>query len=251
MTVTLTAPTSAQGDAANIDCGEGLSLVIDNTGTATSTNEGSNVLANNSDDATITVLCSALLIDKSFTGNTAGTDPDLGVPAANIGDTLHYTLDYAGAGPLTNAVITDVLPQGLAYVAGSAEGDANFTFVSYDEGTRTLTWIAATLPDRTSGAVTYDVTVLATAPDFAQPLVNVATIDSDQTPPDSDTQPVAVLAPPLELTPPPTSTLTPQSGTSNPGFALMLILLGVAGLTLGIGFITPAPARVRRRDRRG
>ena len=87
--------------------------------------------------------------------------------------------------------------------------------------------------------------------DFAQPLVNVATIDSDQTPPDSDTQPVAVLAPPLELTPPPTSTLTPQSGTSNPGFALMLILLGVAGLALGIGFITPVPARVRRRERLG
>jgi hypothetical protein len=31
----------------------------------------------------------------------------------------------------------------------------------------------------------------------------------------------------------------------------MLILLGVAGLALGIGFVTPAPERVRRRNRLG
>jgi len=31
----------------------------------------------------------------------------------------------------------------------------------------------------------------------------------------------------------------------------MLVLLAIAGLTLGIGFITPAPERVRRRDRLG
>jgi hypothetical protein len=153
-------------------------------------------------------------------------------------------------------VITDVLPQGLAYVTGSAAGDANFTFDSYNPATRTLKWVAAEgLPNPADGTVTYDVKVLATAPDFPQPLVNTATIvghtptGSELT--DSDTAAVAVLAPPEELTPPPTSTLTPQTGTGNPGFALMLILLGVAGLALAIGFITPAPARVRRRDRLG
>ena len=205
-----------------------------------------------------TVTTSALTITKGFTGNTAGTDPDLGVPAAKIGDTLHYTLTYHGEGPLTNAVITDVLPQGLAYVVGSAAGDAHFTFISYTAATRTLRWESASLLDpqkdetnTVDGAVTYDVKVLSSAPGFAQPLTNVATIDSDQTAPDSDTADVAVLAPPLDLTPPPTSTLTPQTATGNPGFALMLILLGVAGLALGIGFITPVPARVRRRDRLG
>jgi hypothetical protein len=80
--------------------------------------------------------------------------------------------------------------------------------------------------------------------------VNVATIDSDETEPDSDTASVAVLAPPLELTPPPTNILVPETGTSNPGFALMLVLLGVAGLALGIGFITPVPESVRRKERR-
>jgi uncharacterized repeat protein (TIGR01451 family) len=218
------------------------------------TGPGSNCLAESGDadcDTDTTVATSVLSIDKSFTGNTNGTDPDLGVPSAKIGDTLHYTLTYTGAGPITNAVITDVLPVGIEYVAGSAAGDANFTFDSYNAGTRTLKWVAATLPDPATGSVTYNAKVLAIAPEQPQPLVNTASIVSDQTPLDSDTASVAVLAPPEELTPPPTDTFTPQTATSNPGYSLMLILLGVAGLTLGIGFITPAPARVRRRDRRG
>ena len=225
------------------------------------TGPGSNCAAESQDpdcDTDTTVATAVLTIDKSVAGNTGGTDPDLNVPAANIGDTLTYTLHYAGAGALTGAVITDVLPDGLAYIAGSAEaGDdaSDFTFVGYDETTRTLTWRGNgtdnAIPDPADGTVTYQVTVLDTAPEFAQPLTNVATIDSLQTEAVSDTASVAVLAPPQELTPPPTSTITPQTGTGNPGFALMLILLGVAGLTLGIGFITPVPARVRRRDRLG
>ena len=203
------------------------------------------------------VATSSLTIDKSFTGNSAGTDPILNVPAAKVGDTLHYTLSYHGEGELTGAVITDVLPQGLQYVTGSAHGDSHFTFVSYTAATRTLTWTSAVLLDpetdetnEVDGAVTYDVKVLSSAPALPQPLTNVATIDSDQTGPDSDTASVAVLAPPLELTPPPTSTLSPETAPSNPGYALMLILLGVAGLALGIGFVTPVPERVRRRDPR-
>jgi uncharacterized repeat protein (TIGR01451 family) len=256
ITVTLTAPTSADPETGNIDCSDGLVHTIPNVASASADNEGKDVLANNGDDATITVLCSALTIDKSVTGNSNGTDPDLNVPSAHIGDTLHYTLHYTGSGPIADAVITDVLPQGLEYVAGTAAGDTSFTFDSYDPATRTLRWVAADgLPDPADGTVTYDVKVLSSAPGFAQPLVNHAAIvghtptGSELT--DSDTAAVAVLAPPLDLTPPPTSTITPQSGTSNPGFALMLILLAVAGLTLGIGFITPAPARAHRRDRRG
>lgn len=209
-----------------------------------------------SDDASASteVVCpvpSSLTIDKSVTGNTGGTDPILDVPLAKIGDTLTYTLEYTGAGPLTNAVITDVLPIGLDYVEGSATGDANFTFVNFVEATRTLTWTAATLPDPASGSVTYKVVVLEAAAEEVQPLVNTAAIDSDQTERDNDTASVAVLPPVLALTPPPTSTLTPETGTSNPGFALMLVLLGIAGLALGVGFVTPVPAQVRRRDRLG
>ena len=31
----------------------------------------------------------------------------------------------------------------------------------------------------------------------------------------------------------------------------MLVLLAIAGLALGVGFVTPVPERVRRRDRLG
>jgi hypothetical protein len=44
---------------------------------------------------------------------------------------------------------------------------------------------------------------------------------------------------------------TPEMTPSNPGFTLMLVLLGLAGLVLSIGFVTPTPERVRRRDRQG
>ena len=179
------------------------------------------------------------------------------MPLAKIGDTLHYTLTYTGGGPLTKAVITDVLPVGLAYVDGTAAGDASFSFIGYDIGTRTLTWKAPTLPDPASGTVTYDVTVLDAAAEQPQPLTNTATIDSNETEPDTDTAQVAVLPPPLaatgtpRITLPPTDTFTPETGTSNTGFSLMLILLGLAGFAVTIGFITPVPQRVRRRDRQG
>jgi uncharacterized repeat protein (TIGR01451 family) len=246
-TVTVSANTDTEASESE-DCG-----LLDNTASAVASNEGQDVLGNNQDSASIVVTCtSALIIEKSFTGNSGGTDPILHVPAAKIGDTLHYTLEYTGAGPLTNAVITDVIPAGLEYVAGTALGNADFNDGTYDAATRTLTWTAkGVLPDPAHGTVTYDVKVTAAAPALAQPLVNVATIDSDETEPDSDTASVAVLAPPLELTPPPTNTILPETGTSNPGFALMLVLLGIAGLAIGVGFITPAPQQVRRRDRRG
>jgi uncharacterized repeat protein (TIGR01451 family) len=62
-----------------------------------------------------------LTIDKSFTGNTKGTDAVLGLPAAAEGDVLTYTLAYdLTDGPVTDGVITDVLPEGLEYVIDSA-----------------------------------------------------------------------------------------------------------------------------------
>jgi uncharacterized repeat protein (TIGR01451 family) len=227
-------------DTTDDSCG-----TYENTASATAANDGSD-----SATASVIVACPgvpSLGIFKSVDGATGGTDPILGVPLAKVGDTLTYTLTYAGVEELTNAVITDVLPVGLQYVDGSAAGDANFDFVSYDDATRTLTWTAATLADGANGSVTYDVKVLASAPDEPQPLINVATIDSDETEPDDDTQSVAVLAPPLGLTPPPTSTIDAPSGSSNPGFALMLVLLGIAGFAVVVGFVTPVPDRVRRR----
>jgi uncharacterized repeat protein (TIGR01451 family) len=176
-----------------------------------------------------------------------GTTVDL--PTAEEGDTVTYTLAYTVLGTVHNAIITDVLPEGVTYVDGTASNDAQFTFVEYDDATRTLTWTAPLVDE--NGSLTYDATIDVGASELAQPLVNVATIDSDETPPDDDDSPVFVPPVPLELTPPPTDTLAPSATPSNPGFALMLILLAIAGFALAIGFITPVPEHVRRRDRLG
>jgi len=107
----------------------------------------------------------------------------------------------------------------------------------------------------TSGSVTYKVLVLAGAAELPQPLRNVATIKSDQTPLDDDDAKVAVAPPPLaatatpRITLPPTSTIDGQ-GPSSPGFSLLLVLLGLAGFALVIGVVTPMPARGRRREGR-
>ena len=178
------------------------------------------------------------------------TEGPVDLPTANEGDTVTYTLTYNTNGiPQTNGVVTDVLPEGVTYVDGTASSNDEFTFVSYDDATRTLRWEA---PDVTEGGtLTYDVTIDEGAAELDQPLINVATIVTDQQPPDDDDSPVFVPPVPLELTPPPTDTLAPSATSSNPGFALMLILLAVAGLALTIGFITPVPESVRRRDRLG
>ncbi|HEX6129232.1 MAG TPA: hypothetical protein VF071_09450, partial [Candidatus Limnocylindria bacterium] len=82
-----------------------------------------------------------------------------------------YTLTN---GPVTNAVISDPLPDFLTFVSASDGG-------VYDDATRTITWEFPVLT--ASGSVTFVTTVDADAPE-TEPIVNVATIASDQTPED-------------------------------------------------------------------
>ena len=208
------------------------------------------------DDSTVTVRTPTLTISKAVTGNTDGVqdvplipDDDGGpAPRAKIGDTLTFTLTYTLAnGPVTNAVITDVLPQG--YGAPTAISDGG----TYAAATRTITWSWASLA--ASGSVTYKVVVLAGADELAQPLVNLATIDSDDTPADDDIQPVVVAGPVQEATATPRVTPPPTDAQSNPaGDAsgnVLLVLLAIVGLVAVLGVLSPAPARARRRSRRG
>ena len=203
------------------------------------------------DDAVVRV--PQLTIEKSFTGNTKGTDAVLGIPAAAEGDVLTYTLAYdLTDGPVTDGVITDVLPEGLEYLFDSAQGNDEFAFTDYDPNTRTLRWDAETVSK--DGTVTYQVTVQRDANELPQPLRNVATIDSDQTAPDDDDANVTVpgevlhVTPTPRITPPPTD-VAPAT-PSNPGFNLVLVVLALGGLTLAVGLIAPAPAPARRRTRR-
>ena len=209
------------------------------------------------DDAEVVILEHGLVIDKSNDAPLEtlelpdGSTADL--PTADEGSTVTYTLDYTFSGdPVDHGVITDVLPVGVTYVDGSATNDAQFTFQGYDEATRTLTWTALTVS--ANGSVSYQATVDEGASELVQPLVNIATIDSDQTEPDDDQSDVFVPTIPLELTSPPTlpptDALPAQPTQSNPGFTMMLVLLALAGIALAIGFVTPVPASVREERKR-
>ncbi|HEX5148640.1 MAG TPA: hypothetical protein VFW02_06125, partial [Candidatus Limnocylindrales bacterium] len=193
-----------------------------------------------------------LTILKDVSGNTGGTAAN-GLPIAKVGDTLTFTLTYdITRPPATHGVIADPIPAGLEYVSGSATTNLEFDVVSYNAATRTLTWLADVVT--VDGSVSFRVTVLATAPTLAQPISNVATIDSDETVLDDDDAKVLVQAV-LAATATPVATLPPtdtidsgDQAPSNPGFGLMLALLVLAGFGLVLGYLTPTPGRARREE---
>jgi uncharacterized repeat protein (TIGR01451 family) len=212
------------------------------------------------DDAEVVILEFGLIIDKT---NDAPLEPlelpdgtIVDLPTADEGETVTYTLTYDLLGdPVTAGVITDVLPIGVTYVDESATSNDEFIFQGYDDATRTLTWTAEAVSE--DGSVTYRATIDEGAAELEQPLVNVATIDSAETSPDDDDSPVFVPTIPAgatatpRVTLPPTDTLdTDTPASSNPGFALMLVLLALAAVILVLGFVTPVPASVRERSRR-
>ncbi|MCI0345696.1 MAG: DUF11 domain-containing protein, partial [Chloroflexi bacterium] len=195
-------------------------------------------------DTTTTLNQPLLTILKDVTGFTGGLAID-GTPIAEVGDTLTFTLAYdITSPPANNGVISDPIPAGLEYVTDSATTNAEFDQVSYDPATRTLTWLADVVS--VDGSVSFQVTVLESAPDIGV-ITNVATIDSDDTEPDDDDA-VVLVQEVLDITNPPTSTIdNPRQTTSNPGFSLMLILLALAAFALSLGYVTPVPERARRR----
>lgn len=196
-----------------------------------------------------------LTIVKSVVNNTVdrGTLALGGKPAviARVGDTLRYTLTYTLTnGPVHNAVIDDVMQQaGLGTPSNISNGG------TYSAATRTIHWSLGTLT--TGGTLTYEITVIAGADELNQPFKNIATIDSDETSPSSDHANAAVEPTPLAATARPRVTLPPtDTSGSGPdqgatGNGMLMVLLVLAGLATVLGFLTPAPSRVRRRGRRG
>jgi fimbrial isopeptide formation D2 family protein len=169
------------------------------------------------------------------------------IPTAIEGATVTFTLSYTvGSVDLTNGTITDVLPAGLTYVDLSATNSTEFTFGSYDPATRTLSWTAAKAT--ADGFVTYKVKVDVGAAKLLQPLRNVATIDSAETEPDSDTDLVFVPAPPKVETAPPTD-IEQGAVKGQPGSSLPLILAILAAIFVTVAVVTPVPATARRRNR--
>lgn len=150
---------------------------------------------------TIIVFDSSLAVLKNDIGNV-GNPTGIAIPRAQIsfnplnfsktgspapvtsGNDLTYTLCYdntANATAVNNVVITDDFPGGTTFV--SATGPFSTT-------PTTITWSISSVP---AGAaqVCYNLVVNVTAPDGST-IVNVATIDSDETPPTTQTESTAV-----------------------------------------------------------
>ena len=252
-----TCPKTTLAPAESMTCTSTILVTVDTTNLATvrGVTAGGNP-ATDSDEADVEILAFGLTIEKSNDAPietlelTDGSTADL--PTADEGETVVYTLAYTLSGdPVTTGIITDVVPEGLSYVVGSATSNEEFSFVGYDPVTRTLTWTAEAVTE--SGSLTYSAVVEEGANEFEQPLTNVVTIVSDQTEPDVDTSDVFVPVIPEGETDipsaPPTDTLEPTQ-TSQPGSSLPLILAVLGIFLLAVAFVTPVPAPARRRNRR-
>ena len=111
------------------------------------------------------------------------------VTAVTRGDTVTYELTYKNTGnaDATNLTIEDILPAGVTYVAGSASwsgqtaaltdatGDETAAKYEFTNGKAQL--VLASVPRNSTGKLTFQVTVNASAP--AGKITNVATFDPD------------------------------------------------------------------------
>ena len=172
---------------------------LDNTATVVADNNPSREAS-----ASIEVVCPALVIEKAasvdevhFVFNANGSLKSVTPANAQVTWTLTYTLTD---GPVTNAVISDPLPDFLTFVSASNGG-------TYDSATRTITWHFDLLSS--SGTVSFVTTVDQDAPETG-PIVNVASIISDQTPKDTGQDQVRITSEQVQA-----ATPTPKPSVPN------------------------------------
>jgi uncharacterized repeat protein (TIGR01451 family) len=191
-------------------------------------------------DTTLTV--PSLVVDKAASTDTvtiSGPSDDLVADPEIVTWTLTWTLTD---GPVSNAEIRDEIPAGFVFLDASNGGQ-----LVGDE----VVWTFPTL--ETSGSVSFRTTVDPETIDRANPTVNVATIDSDDTPPDEGEDDVTVVVepPPLGGTPTPRPSLpNTAAGFGTNGEPLTVPVELLAALFLGsLGAMALANARARSRRR--
>jgi fimbrial isopeptide formation D2 family protein/uncharacterized repeat protein (TIGR01451 family) len=195
------------------------------------------------DTSTVVVRVPTLVIDKAADAEVitiSGPNNALVATPSVVTWTLTYTLTN---GPVTNAVITDEIPDGLVFLDASNGGQLVNGVV---------TWNFPTLT--TSGSVTFRTTVDPDEISRLAPTVNVAVIDSDETPEDDgqDSVRVTVVPPPLGGNP------TPKPSVPNTAAAIGLngapvtvpVELLVALFLGSLGALALANVRARERRRR-
>lgn len=109
--------------------------------------------------------------------DASGAKVDVDGKPVGVGDTLTYTIGWAnnsvddrGAAQAADVTVTDVLPKGVDYVEGSADGAA------YDAATRTLTWSLGEQAAGATGTLSFDVKVSAEAA-VVDDISNTATVE--------------------------------------------------------------------------
>lgn len=109
--------------------------------------------------------------------DASGARVDVDGKPVGVGDTLTYTIGWAnnsvddrGAAQAADVTVTDVLPKGVGYVEGSADGAA------YDAATRTLTWSLGEQTAGAAGTLSFDVKVSAEAA-VVDDIANTATVE--------------------------------------------------------------------------
>jgi fimbrial isopeptide formation D2 family protein len=231
---------------AAVSAGDAHGDVLVNVAAATSPNsqcpDAESIADECDDESAVTVRVPELVIDKAADadevhfvfdadGNVLSVDPEV------VTWTLTYTLTN---GPVTNAVITDPLPDYLVFVSASDGG-------TYADGV--ITWELGTLSE--SGSVSFQTSVDPAAPEV-EPIVNVATIASDQTAPD-DGQDEIIVTSESELggNPTPSPSVPDTAVGFGAGSAPISIPLGlIAVVFLGsLGALAFANVRAVRRRR--
>ena len=108
--------------------------------------------------------------------DASGAKVDVDGKPVGVGDALTYTIGWAnnsvddrGAAQAADVTVTDVLPKGVNYVEGSADGAA------YDAATRTLTWSLGEQAAGATGTLGFDVKVSADAA-VVDDIANTATV---------------------------------------------------------------------------
>jgi len=192
------------------------------------------------DDSTVIVRVPTLVIDKVADVEVitiSGPNDDLVADPSVVTWTLTYTLTD---GPVTNAVITDEVPEGFEFLDASIGG-------TLTDGV--VTWTFDELS--ASGSVTFRTTVDPETISRVAPTVNVAVIDSDETEPDEgeDSVTVVVEPPPLGGTPTPRPSLpNTASGFGMNGEPVTIpVELLVAFFIGSLGVLTLANVKARSR----
>ena len=185
--------TNLAGQKVTLNANESVGLVVVGTTAATATADKSGQLELSAKSTYITVPADKTKTNtdtvKIVGGAVIQVTKSANVTAVTRGDTVTYELTYKNTGnaDATNLTIEDILPAGVTYVAESARwsgqtapltDDANDeTAAKYKYDSGILTLVLASVPRNSTGKLTFQVTVNASAP--AGKITNVATFDPD------------------------------------------------------------------------